>query len=64
MTASAYGHLETAKLLLERGASVNFQRNVRVLYCIAGKFGEELLEVWWTAFTIAKLKFVTHIILL
>ena len=42
MTASAYGHLETAKLLLERGALVNFQRKVRVLYHVAGKFGEEL----------------------
>ena len=40
MTASADGHLETAKLLLQRGASINFQRKVRELYRIAGK-------VWW-----------------
>ena len=40
IAASGEGHLETAKLLLQRGALVNFQRKVRVLYCIAGKFGE------------------------
>ena len=32
ITASAKGHLETAKLLLQHGALVNFQSKVRVLY--------------------------------
>ena len=40
MIVSQQGHLETVKLLLHRGASVNSQRKVRVLYCIAGRFGE------------------------
>ena len=55
--ASQNGNLETVKLLLHRGASVNFQRKVRVLYLIAGKIGEELKferAVWWSAFTNVK----------
>ena len=59
ITASARGHLETTKLLLHRGASVNFQRKVRVLYRVAGKFGRELkfeLADWWSAFTSDKIK--------
>ena len=46
ITASDKGHLETVKLLLHRGASVNFQRKVRVLYRIAGKVGGELNLNW------------------
>ena len=45
--ASQKGHLETVKLLLHRGASVNSQRKVRVLYRIAGKFGGELKNLNW-----------------
>ena len=30
--ACTYGHVETARLLLKRGASVNYQRKVGVLY--------------------------------
>ena len=45
VTASAYGHLETAKLLLNRGALVNFQQKVRVLDRIAGKFGGKLKKI-------------------
>ena len=45
--ASEKGHLETVKLLLHRGASVNFQEKVRVLYRIAGKFGGELKKLNW-----------------
>ena len=61
ITASAHGHLETTKLLLHRGASVNFQRKVRVLYRVAGKFGRELKfeladSIWWSAFTSDKIK--------
>ena len=57
ITSSGRGHLETVKLFLHRGASINFQRKVRVLYRIAGKFGRELkfkLVVWWSAFTTDK----------
>ena len=32
MAASKRGHLETTKLLLRRGALVNYQSKVRVLY--------------------------------
>ena len=32
ITASNNGHLETAKLLIQRGAVVNYQKKVRVLY--------------------------------
>ena len=35
IAASAEGHLETAKLLVHRGALVNFQNKVRVLHRIA-----------------------------
>ena len=32
MTASTNGHIDVAELLLARGAVVNYQRKVRVLY--------------------------------
>ena len=42
LTASHSGHLETVKFLLHRGASINYQQKVRVLYSKARKFGGEL----------------------
>ena len=40
--ACGRGHLETAKLLVHRGAVVNHPRKVRLLlHHIAGDFGEE-----------------------
>ena len=57
ITASAHGHLSSS--FIHRGASVNFQRKVRVLYRLAGKFGRELkfeLADWWSAFTSDKIK--------
>ena len=48
ITASDEGHLETAKVLLHRGALVNFQNKVRILLgnLVRNKFN---LAVWWSA---------------
>ena len=44
------GHLETAKLLVHRGAVVNYQRKVRLITPHSWEFGEESnLAVQWSA---------------
>jgi ankyrin repeat protein len=45
MKACDSRHLETAKLLLHRGAVVNFQDEVRVLHRIARKMMRN--NYWW-----------------
>ena len=58
ITASTYGHIDVAELLLARGAVVNYQRKVRVLY-VDGPHGVaqngvlSLEQLRWGAFCIA-----------
>ena len=60
ITASGEGHLETVKLLVHRGASVNLLREVRVLAILYSRkiwWGIKFeLAVWWSIFTTDKLK--------